>query len=61
MWLIVSQGEDFLSIEYAEIGDNCFTRAFNNLAVFFSYCRLQLIQNFLTNDLVPPSQAVLQT
>jgi hypothetical protein len=37
------------------IGDKYFSRIFNNLAVLVFYSKLQLIQNFLTNDLVPPS------
>jgi len=37
-----------------------FSRAYNILAVLIFYCRLQLIQYFLTNSLVPPSRAVLQ-
>ena len=31
-----------------------FLRAYNNLAILVFYCRLQLIQYFLTNSLVPP-------
>jgi hypothetical protein len=31
-----------------------FSRSFNNLAALVFYCRLQLIQNILTNGLVPP-------
>jgi len=34
--------------------------AYNNLAALVFYCRLQLIQYFLTNNLVPPSRAILQ-
>jgi hypothetical protein len=41
--------------EYSETGDTkFFSRAYNNLAVLVFYCRLQLIQYFLTNSLVPP-------
>jgi len=47
--------------EYSEIGDIKFLfRAYNNLAVFVFYCRLQLMQYFLTNSLVPPFRATLQ-
>jgi hypothetical protein len=40
---------------YSEIGDKYCSRTFNNLAVLVSYSKLQLIQNFLTNGLVPPT------
>jgi hypothetical protein len=39
------------------IGDKYFSTTFNNLAVFGFYSKLQLIQNFLTNALVPPLPA----
>jgi hypothetical protein len=37
-----------------EAGDKNFSTTFNNLAVLVFYCRLQLIQNFLTNGLICP-------
>jgi hypothetical protein len=49
------KGEDRSPNEYIEIGDKYFSRTFNNLAVLFFYSKLQLFQNFLTNDLVPPT------
>ena len=51
--LIVSRFEDFQPNEYFEIGDKIVSRKCNNLAALFFYCRLQLIQNFLTNGLFP--------
>jgi len=39
----------------SETGDKYFSKTFNNLAVIFFYSKLQLIQNFLTNSLVPPT------
>jgi hypothetical protein len=36
-------------------GDKYFSSIFNNLAVHVFYSKLQLIQNFLKNGLVPPS------
>jgi hypothetical protein len=47
--------EDRLANEYTEIGEKYFSRTFNNLAILVFYCKLQLIQNFLTNGLVPPT------
>jgi len=38
-----------------DIGDKYFSSVFNNLVVLDFYSKLQLIQNFLTNGLVPPS------
>jgi len=39
------------------IGDKYFSGIFNNLAVLLFYSKLQLIQNFLTDGLVPPLPA----
>jgi len=39
----------------SKIGDKYFSRTFNNLAVLVFYSKLQLIQNILTNGLVPPT------
>jgi len=47
--------EDLLPNEYIETGEKYFSRTFNNLAILFFYCKLQLIQNILTNGLVPPT------
>ena len=42
----------------SEIGDKYISKTFNNLAAIFFYSKLQLIQNFLTNGLVPlPAQS----
>jgi hypothetical protein len=43
------------TIRQKYIGDKYFSSIFNNLAVPVFYSKLQLIQNFLTNGLVPPS------
>jgi hypothetical protein len=41
-----------------ENGDKYFSETFNNSAVLFFYSKLKLIQNFLTNVLVPPSPRI---
>ena len=47
--------EDRLPNEYIETGEKYLSRTFNNLAILVFYCKLQLIQNILTNGLVPPT------
>jgi hypothetical protein len=47
--------EDLSAKVCSEIGDKFFSSSFNNLAVLLFYSKLQLIQNFLTNGLVPPT------
>jgi len=44
----------------SEIGDKYFSKTFNSLAVLFFYSKLQLIQNFLTNGLIPLPSVALQ-
>ena len=38
-----------------EIGDKYISNTLNNLAVLFFCSKLQLIHNFLTNSLIPPT------
>ena len=44
----------FCMVKYSEIGQKYLSMIFNNLAVLVFYCKLQLIQNILTNILYPP-------
>jgi hypothetical protein len=47
-------GENRLPNEYIEIGEKYFSRTLSNLEILLFYFKLQLIQNILTNGLVPP-------
>jgi len=47
-------GEERLPNEYIETGEKYFSRSFNNFEILVFYWKLQLIQNILTNGLVPP-------